>query len=117
LVFILQLLTFDSYFFFSFINARLYLYSFLGHFLRENIGGGEAYILRGGPKSETSRYLGLQALKNTPLKIGGVNTVLSFYKVLPKREIKAGGEEEHTMDSIYKRENDPNKENLSQSIE
>jgi hypothetical protein len=100
-------------------------YSLLGQFLRENIGGGEAYILRGGPKSETSRYLGLQALRNRPLKIGGVNTVLSYYKVLPKRDFvdnARAGEGELTQYSIHNNidreiETSNNNASLSRNLE
>jgi len=56
----------------------------LGFFLKNNIGGGEAWVLTGNKKSETTRHLGLKATTKTPLKIGGLQTVLVNYNVLPK---------------------------------
>jgi putative N6-adenine-specific DNA methylase len=56
----------------------------LGFFLKNNIGGGEAWVLTGNKKSETTKHLALKSTKKIPLKIGGVQTVLVNYNILPK---------------------------------
>lgn len=55
----------------------------LGWFLKNKFPTGDAWILSGPNKNETTRFLGLKSQEKIPVAIGGVDSWFVHYPVLP----------------------------------